>query len=102
MGFRVTRFSVLKGGFAGGFLLAAILGFGLAPGPGAGAQVEDGGDLRISAKFEKVPIDEAIETLAELAGQAIEVIGAPEGRQVSITLREATLKKSPVPFELRR
>ncbi len=72
-----------------GLLVVAILGFSLALVQGLRERVEDGRDLRISAEFEKVSIDEAIETLAESSGRAIDVIGVQEGRQVSLTPREA-------------
>ncbi len=88
MGHQHTRFSVSKRGFARGLLVVAILGFSLALVWGARERVEDGRDPQISAEFKNVSIDEAIETLAELSGGAVEVIGVQEGRQVSLTPRE--------------
>ena len=85
MGHRHTRFLVVRSQPAVGFLIVALCGLSLALSQASRAQVEDGGDLRISVEFEKVSVDEAIETLAELTGRAIDVTGVPEDRQVSLT-----------------
>ncbi len=51
-------------------------------------------EVRITGAFRDEPLRDVLETLAELAGWSVEVIGASDESRISVTLREATLKES--------
>ena len=82
----MPRVTALVMAVIGGFLLPAIV---------QAASAGDGDrDLRLTALFQDLPIQEALEAVGLLAGRQIEVMGPIEDRKVSVTLNNATLSES--------
>ncbi len=77
-----------------GLLVVALCGISPALGQPANAGSEDGDDSRITIPFKDVSIARAVEILAELTDHTIEVLGPIQDRQVTLVLREVTLKES--------
>ncbi len=59
------------------------------------ADAQPSTDVRLTVDLRERPLHEALETVAELAGKKLEVVGAADHeRKVSISLRDATLQES--------
>ncbi len=85
---------VVKRRLAANVLVVVLCGFSLARSPSAAALGDAGEDSRISVEFENVAIAEAVKTLAELTNHTIKVVGPMPDRQVTLILRQVTLKDS--------
>lgn len=91
MGARKTGYLSMRSRFAIGLLVAVSCALGPVLGQAASGH---GNDSRITLAFKDVAVAQAVETLAELTGHAIEVRGPIENRQVMLILRDATLEES--------
>ena len=77
-----------------GLLVVALCGISPALGQPANAGSEDGEDSRVTIPFKDESIARAVEILAELTDHTIEVLGPIPDWQVTLVLREVTLKES--------